>query len=253
MGKDGGQIAALDKAIDVLEYIYSAGGECSLTAISQGLGIYKSGVHRILSTLRARGFVTQDELTGRYGLGPRLFVLGSLVGENMSLVRLLKPHAQRISAKYGECVNITIPYQDTSSLPRQLLVAKIQNPSGVLTVSPPVGSVTYCHASASGKCMLAFAGEEVVAKYFGRPLKSLTPDTITDWDVLRGQMALIRKQGYATEDGETEIGLSCTAVPCLGRDGRLWCVISISGPTSRIRALSTPEIVTDLSLAARQI
>ena len=251
MDKSSDKLTSLDRALDVLEFIYEQGGECSLTAIAQGLGVYKSGVHRALQTLKARGFVSQDDLSGRYSLGPRLFILGSRVGENTGLVKALTPAARILAAKYGECVHITMPYFDQGPLPRQLLVAKIQNPGSVLTVSPLVGSVTYCHASASGKCMLAFSTEEQLARYMGHELIALTASTLTDWPALEAQLSLIRLRGYATEDGETEVGLSCTGVPCLRRDGSLWGVISISGPTSRIRALDAEAVVADLRVAAQ--
>jgi len=251
MDRQADKLTSLDRAIDVLEFIYEQGGECSLTAIAHGLGVYKSGVHRALQTLRARGFVSQDDLTGRYSLGPRLFILGSRVGENTGLVKALTPAARRLAVQYGECVHITMPYFGPDTLPRQLLVSKIQNPGSVLTVSPQVGSVTYCHASASGKCMLAFSPEDLLARYTDRPLIALTANTITDWQQLRQQLALIRQRGYATEDGETELGLSCTGVPCLRRDGSLWGVISISGPTSRIRDLPAEDMVAALQAAAQ--
>jgi DNA-binding IclR family transcriptional regulator len=244
-------LSSVDRAIDVLEYIYAAGGECTLTAAAQGLGEHKSAVHRALSTLKARGYVSQDAESGRYSLGPRLFVLGSLVGENMALVKALRPYAQRIRDAYGECVHITLPYPDNGGPARQLLAAKIAPPGGVLVVSPPVGSLTWCHASASGKCMLAFAEPEALSRYQGRPLPELTAATITDWNALLLQLQAIRQQGYATEDGETETGLSCVAAPCLGRSGHVWGVISISGPTPRIKALPFSEVTAQLRAAAR--
>lgn len=251
--KNSAGTSSLDRAIDILEYINSAGGECSLTSIATGLGVYKSGVHRALATLKARGYVEQDELTGRYSLGTRLFILGSTVGDNMGLVKALRPYARRLCAKYGECIHITVPYRDSGELPRQLLVEKIQNPGGVLTVSPQVGSITYCHASASGKCMLAFGGFGEAERLIGRKLIRMTDATITDWAFLLSQLEIIRNQGFATEDGETEIGLSCTGVPCTTRDGRLLGVISISGPTVRLRALDQRGVVEDLRMAAMAV
>ena len=197
--------------------------------------------------------VSQDAVTGLYSLGPRLFVLGSMVGDNMGYVNLLRPAAEKLCDKYGECVHITLPYYDKSDLPRQLLAAKIQNPASVLTVSPPVGALTYCHASASGKCMLAFAPPGFLDPFRRLPLKAFTPSTITDWHVLDRQLEQIRASGYATEDSETEVGLSCTGVPCIDRHGRLKVVISISGPTSRIRALDNGSVVSDLKAAAKVI
>lgn len=249
--KQEGTVAAIERAIDILEYIRAQGGECTLTGIAKGLDMYKSSVHRVLTTLRNRDYVSQDPVSDRYSLGPRLFILGSMVGENMSFVKSLRPAARQICTQYGECVHITVPYFEQVDLPRQLLVAKIQNPSGVLVVSPPVGSVTYCHSSASGKCMLAFSDAEFLNRFRGKPLPRLTDMTITEWDRLDQQLTQIRQLGYAREDGETEAGLSCAGVPCLDAQGKLWGVISISGPTSRIQGLDIDGVVSSLRAAAR--
>lgn len=250
MPKSEGGVAAVDRAVDIIEYIYQQGGECSLSGIAQGLSIPKSAVHRMLQTLKNRNFIYQDEQTGRYGLGTRLFVLGRMIEEKNAFVSVVKPYADRLSAKYNECVHVTVPYNGGDELPRQLLIAKIQNPQSVLRVSPPVGALTYCHASASGKCMLAFSAPGFLDKYRGRPLISFTDNTITDWNTLERQLSEIREKGYATEDGETEVGLSCTAVPVLNRKGELCVVVSVSGPTSRIRALHEQQLVADLKQVA---
>ena len=250
MPKSEGSIAAVDRAVDIIEYIYQQGGECTLSGIAQGLSIPKSAVHRMLHTLKNRNFIYQDEQSGRYGLGTRLFVLGRMVEDKSAFVNAVKPYADRLNAKYNECVHVTVPYNGGDDLPRQLLIAKIHNPHSVLRISPDVGALTYCHASASGKCMLAFAQPGYLDKYRGRPLLGFTPSTITDWDTLDRQLAEIRQKGYATEDNETEIGLSCTAVPVLNLKGELCVVISVSGPTSRIRALDQDQIVADLKQVA---
>ena len=253
MQKSEGGVAAVDRAVDIIEYIYEQGGECSLSAVAQGLSVPKSAVHRMLQTLKARNFIYQDETSGRYGLGTRLFVLGRLVEENNAFVRLVKPYADRINAKYNECVHVTVPYLGGEGLPRQLLIAKILNPQSVLRVSPSVGALTYCHASASGKCMLAFSPPGSLDRFRHMPLIGFTDHTIKTWDELDRQLDDIRTLGFATEDGETEVGLSCTAVPILNRKGELCVVLSISGPTSRIRQLNQEEIVADLKQVAREM
>lgn len=250
MPREEGTVAAVDRAVDIIEYIYQQGGECTLSGIAQGLGIPKSAVHRMLYTLKNRNFIYQDEQTGRYGLGTRLFVLGRMIEEKNAFVSVVRPYADRLNARYGECVHVTVPYNGGGDLPRQLLIAKIQNPQSVLRVSPPVGALTYCHASASGKCMLAFSQPGFLDRYRGRPLIGFTPNTITDWGILDAQLEQIRAQGYATEDGETELGLSCTAVPVLSRRGELCVVVSVSGPTSRLRALGQEQLVRDLKKVA---
>lgn len=248
-------VGAVDRAADILEYLYEKNAECPLSAIAADLGYYKSTVHRMLATLKARGYVYQNPVTAHYGLGLRLFLLGSRVQQNTATVELVKPIAQELVHKYNECVHITVPYTlgKGDELPRQLLIGKIMNPNNVLTVAPPVGAVTLCHCSASGKCMLAFSSPGLLDRYRHLPLTRLTDNTITDWAVLDSQLEQIRRKGFAVEDGETELGLSCTAVPVKRRGGPLSLVLSVSGPTSRLRSLDRDALVRDLQQAAQQV
>jgi IclR family acetate operon transcriptional repressor len=68
-------------------------------------------------------------------------------------------------------------------------------------------------------------------------MPAATPATITDPVVLLAQVAQIRADGYAIDDGEQEIGVHCVAVP-LG-DTANPIAISVSGPTPRMN----PDLV----------
>ena len=61
-----------------------------------------------------------------------------------------------------------------------------------------------------------------------------TPHTITDPDVLLHELASIRRDGYAVDEGEQEVGVRCVAVPVPGALGPLG--ISVSGPAPRMTA-----------------
>jgi DNA-binding IclR family transcriptional regulator len=70
----------LDRALDILELLAGSSSPRGLADIAQQVRGPKATVHRLLATLRARGYATQDPRTGRYGAGIRCFELGSLPG-----------------------------------------------------------------------------------------------------------------------------------------------------------------------------
>ena len=92
-------INSVDRAMDILLYIYNTGGEVSITSISQALGIYKSTVYRTLATLENKGFVEQNPDNGRYTLGMRGQAGASKAGE------ALYPPAPRGVPRGRECVH----------------------------------------------------------------------------------------------------------------------------------------------------
>jgi len=59
---------SIDKALEVCEALSNTPGGTSLTEIARTLRQPRSSVHRLLGVLKRRGYVRQDEETGRYSL-----------------------------------------------------------------------------------------------------------------------------------------------------------------------------------------
>ena len=101
-------INSVDRAMDILLYIYNTGNEVSITNISQALGIYKSTVYRTLVTLENKGFVEQNPDNGRYALGMRLYTMGLSIGDKLGLQKLVKPYTHQLHEEFREAVNVSI-------------------------------------------------------------------------------------------------------------------------------------------------
>ena len=89
-------IQSVDRALEVMIYLYHEGKETSITKIAADLGVYKSTVYRTLVTLENRGFVRKNPETERYWLGNRLFVLGKGVENRMGLPEIVRPYAKKL-------------------------------------------------------------------------------------------------------------------------------------------------------------
>lgn len=231
----GEVINSVDRALDILLLLQQEGREMGVTQISSALGIYKSTVHRTLATLEKRGFVEQNADNGKYWLGMRLYSMGMLLRERLPLRKLAFPYARALAEKFNEVVHISVSDGNAMLYPRHIIVEKIQGQQ-VLSLTPPIGSSAPSHCSAVGKCLLAFSPEDYIAKYVGNPLPVFTEKTIGNWDRLVAELKQIRRQGYAVDDEELELGLTCIAGPILDRGGAIVAALSLSGPTSRVRA-----------------
>lgn len=60
-----------------------------------------------------------------------------------------------------------------------------------------------------------------------------TDKTITTAAELRSELVRIKKVGYAFDDEERELGVSCIAAPIFDFDQEIIAAMSISGPTMR--------------------
>jgi IclR family acetate operon transcriptional repressor len=90
------------------------------------------------------------------------------------------------------------------------------------------------HTTAMGHALLAeLDPAEAAERLTRRPLKALTPHTITDPATLQRALEATRKRGYAWVDGDGAEGVAAMAVA--GRIGDQLLGLSITGPTDRLR------------------
>lgn len=229
-------INSVDRALDILILLYREQREMGVTEIANGLGVYKSTVHRTLATLENKGFVQQNSESGKYWLGIKLYAIGMLVGEKMPLKETIQPYAKELSDRFGEVVNVSILDTTTYEYPKTILIIKEEKQGQMLTVRPSLGSISEPHTAAVGKCLLAYSDDATVGKMKSADFDGTTDTSIKNWEQLCKELEKVREQGYAIDNEEAEAGLTCVAAPILGKNNEAIAAISVSGPTSRINA-----------------
>jgi Transcriptional regulator len=226
-------INAVDRALDVVLYLYNQGREVSITEISKDLGVYKSTVFRTLATLQNKGFVAQNPENEKYSLGEKFYIIGTSMNNRGGLVKLVRPYAQRLSAEFDEAVNVSILDKDIDGLYKSVIIYKEESYKG-LNANTEVGSRNECYCAAVGKCLLAFSENIDLTIYRKHKMEKYTDTTITSVADLKNELERIRTRGYAIDNEEREKGLLCIGAPIL-MNGTALAAISISGPESRIR------------------
>lgn len=246
-------IQSVDRALEVMIYLYHEGKETSITKIASDLGVYKSTVYRTLVTLENRGFVRKNPEMERYWLGNRLFVLGKGVENRMGLPEIVRPYAKKLYDAYCEVVNVSILERNPDDVYRSVIILKEESDRQVLTVNPPVGSSSECYCSSVGKCLLAYSADIDLGVYETHPMRPHTDHTITTVAALRSELAMVRDRGYAMDHEELEYGLTCIGAPILNQKGEAMAAISLSGPTSRMLSGDIEERIEAVKRIAREI
>lgn len=242
-------ISSVARALDVLLYINGREEPVGISTISKDMGVYKSTIFRTLATLESRKFVQQDPESGKYTLGVGLFSMANKI----KLYDVFKPFAKTLCEEFGEAVNVSVLDGSNSGPYKSVIVVKEEKKNSVLSVSPKIGTSMDCYCSSVGKCLLAFSSDierDTLRQY---EFVQFTPKTIQGVEALLEQMAAIRRDGYALDDEEQEIGLTCVGVPILDRDGHAIAAMSISGPTQRIRSHNVETIINRLKEVSREI
>ena len=251
---EGGRrvIGSIDRALQIFQLFQQEKKELSVTQISKKMCIHKSTVCRTLETLESRGFVRQNQETGKYWLGLSIYALGMLFRQQEPLQKLAYPYAKALAERFNEGVHITVLQRNGGPYPQHIVLEKIQSQQ-VLNLAPPVGSVSPSYCSASGKCLMAYADDAFLRQYENCILPRFTEHTVTDWNLLRQELSQIHTDGYAVDREELEIGLTCIAAPIFGENHEITAAISLYGPVTRISERELPEIIAAVKETAEEI
>ncbi len=241
-------IKSVERALEILLYLNRQGEPVGISQIAKDLDVYKSTVFRTLQTLEAQHFVEQHK-DGRYGLG---VIYISMAGK-IKAYDLYKPFAVKLHREFNEAINISILDPACADTYRSLIVVKEDSKDNILSVSPKLGTVMDCYCSSVGKCLLAFSpntSERMLKNYrFTR----YTANTISDVPSLLAELRKVREQGFALDNEEQEIGLTCVGVPILNKAGEAVAAMSISGPTQRLLHHDVALIVEQLKRTSAEI
>ncbi len=233
----------ISRTCQILRTFSNTTPELSLAEISKNCKLPPTTAYRILQALVLEGFVIQDPVTTNYRLGYGLVNIGELAKQSNTLLKVVRPFAEKLNHITGEYVTL-------EKLNRNMWVDTIDfvpTSNYQLNIQPSRGLSLPAHCTATGKVQLAYLPEEKLDIVLSRKLEILTPQTITDPKILREQLDIIRKQGYALSQQEVEIGFVAIAAPIFGPGKEVLAAISVGAPEirftkERIQSL-IPEIV----------
>ncbi|MEY4174912.1 MAG: hypothetical protein RI900_2077 [Actinomycetota bacterium] len=238
-------VQSIDRAFAVLRAL--AAGPAGVTEIADRIGLPKSTVSRLLSTLEGLGAVEQITAGGGYRIGLGLLELSAAVHPGRSLVSVARPHLVELSRRTGDAAGISIP--DGTDM---LYLDQVTPPSE-LQVRDWTGHRIPMHAVPSGHVVLA-ADQHILQQLVAAPLHRFTEHTITDPAELRERLAVVSKRGWAWAFEEFADGMNSVAVAVKGSDGRVVAALHVYGPASRLPGgRDTDEVGQLLVDTARKI
>ena len=215
-------VAAVQRAIAILDELAAAKSELGTNEIARRTGINESSISRILATLASGGLVEHLPSTGRYRLGVGIMRLATAASERLDIRTLARPHLEELAQRTRETVTLSVP-----GTREAMTLDFVQSPLSVRSVAE-VGRASAAHATAVGKIFLAHGGSLP-----GGQLKRFTDRTIVDKDALAVDVSRIAERGWAQAVGEREDDLNAVAAPVLDPAGRLAAILGVQGPAVR--------------------
>ncbi|WP_207261511.1 IclR family transcriptional regulator [Desulfovibrio sp. Huiquan2017] len=241
--------SAIGKAMQILRFFESENRPSTIQELSRSLGLKRATVHRTVQTLVEYGMLRHELDGSRVSLGGAILALGTSLTHSLrsgALLESARPHLVRLREKTGCGVTLEL-----FSGMRNILLFALKG-LRVVSFAGSQGDVMPWHAAAGAKATLANVHPDELAQLLSERMFPFTPNTITNPDRFLAELKSVRRKGYATDLGETQLGVNAVAVPFFSYDGRpagavvaMDVGLDLQGPE--------PEIITMVRDAAQAI
>jgi IclR family KDG regulon transcriptional repressor len=222
------KLSSVTTAMKLLKTFSEGEAELGVTTLARRLGVAKSTVYRLATTLVAEGMLEQNRENEKYRLGIALFGLGALVRQRMNVSNEARPHIFALREATNETVRLAV--LDGSEI---LFVYDLESTQAI-RMRANLGDRKPAFCSSEGRAMLAFQDEAMIEAILGGNLVRRTAKTETDPATLRKALARVRKSGYAQEDEQCEAGMRSLAAPIRDAEGRVVAAVGVAGPRQRL-------------------
>jgi IclR family acetate operon transcriptional repressor len=231
----------LTRGLRLLELYSTAEGELTISEMARRSGIPKSTTHRLVGELVAWGALERSQSGIR--LGGRLFELGHLVPLHRTLREIAGPYAHSLNQFTHLTSNLAV--RDGHEV---VYVEKVATQSLRVNNSRAGGRMPL-HCTALGKAILAYSDPTLVDQVLSGPLSKFSRHTITDPDVVRSELRVVRETKVAYDVEESQDGLFCVAAPLFAMQNRIIGAISVTGAAKVAQAQRFAPVVRSTAAA----
>ncbi len=223
-------IQVIERMAQLLDALAQLPAPASLKHLAQSAALHPSTAHRILSAMASARLVERAE-PGSYRLGMRLIELGNLAKSRVSVRELALPFMRELHAATGEAVNLSVRREDEI-----VYIERSSSGRSMMRVVNVIGGRAPLHITAVGKLFLLEDGADGVRAYAERTgLRGQTRNSLTSLAALEKDLEKARRQGYAVDHEEAELGVRCIGAGIRDDDGALVAGLSVSAPAERMK------------------
>ena len=243
MTQENSGVQSAARIFSIIETLAQSPKGLPLQEVAAKTGLAKSTAHRLLASLIQLGYVLQDGMNGHYRLTLKMFELSSGVVSQMDILSIAKPYLDRLAMRCGEAVHLVI--RDGVDV---LYLYKSE--VGGMRMGSRIGLRSPMYCTGVGKAIMAtLTPEEVESIWKQSHRKVYTQHTITTYSQLLRQLEKVKRNGWAVDDEENELGIRCLALALPGLEGRAEAAFSISSlapnmTDERIERLARMSVLT---------
>lgn len=248
-----GIVPAAEQTLGILRYLANQASPVPAAVISRSLSLPRSTTYHLLETLMASGFVAHYPDQRVYGLGLTAYELASGYVRQEPLQRLARRPMADLADRCRNSAHLSV------LLGRDVIYVIEERAPGRPLLITDVGVRLPAHATASGRAMLAaLPHQQVRALYPDKDAFGSGDDQVPmSLSALRRVLVEVRRDGWASEDGEVAAGLASRAMPVLDGNGYPVAAVAVTFPqeerTPRLLAEITAEIGATVRTLSRRL
>lgn len=240
-------VIALRHAISVLRCFSVEEPLLGVNEVARRVGLHKSSVSRIASTLEETRLVERDPITGRLRLGVGLITLAAPLLANLHTSDVMRPLLEDVARESGETVSLNM----WDGL-HAISIMQAVGASAVAHYAPP-GMRNPAHCTAAGKALLAYAPDADWQAVLAHGLFRHTERTITTGGALRDEISKSRQRGYFINRGEFAVDVGAVAAIVRDVNGHVVAAVTATVPMYRFDKTRQGKLGAVIAAAARTL
>lgn len=222
----------VQRAARLLRHIAEGGQVKNLATTARALGINRTTLLRLLTTLEAERFIESAGPDQGWRIGLGLIGLAAQAFFSQDLVQTAVPAITRLADAVGLSAHLGV--MDGTEV---VYVVRRTPEQGRYVSNIRVGSRLPAHAAVMGRIILAhLPPERVEALFAGAALPTSTVHTPVTMAQLRARLDADRAAGLAWSDGFFEAGISSVAAAVFDASGLPVAALNVSGQTAAFDA-----------------
>jgi len=245
--KTNKSLSSVSNALRILNCFTRENSERRVTDISLELGIGKSTVSRLLTTLLNEGYVRKNNETRKYELGLRILTLHNTLMFNLEIIKEARPILKNLANETLEAVQIA-ELEDLNVIYVDQI--KSIHPTKILA---HIGRVNPVHCTSSGKLLLAYQNQDKIDDILKNEFKKYTKYTITNPNILLKELKEIKEKGYCISVNEFIENVISISAPIVDVHKNIIAAVSVVGPTQRINGKKISNFTNKVIEAGKEM
>lgn len=207
------------------------------SSIAASTGITRPTAHRLLTSLAAQGFVDRDHRSGRWLLGPELYLMGTVAAERYDITDLARPFVAALAEATGESAFLSVRRGNET-----VCILRADGSFPIRSFVLYEGKRFPLGVASAGLTILSFMPPDAVDRYLRSVNLEAEYGPEHDEAGIRARIAETRELGYSVNPGLIVEGSWGMGAAVFDASGQPAWALSLTGVETRFSEERRPEL-----------